>query len=1055
MPKKIRDLSRDWRPGDAARLARFINKTFEGWPGGGSDPRTPEEAERQVREHASLGVFVTEEEGEFRSFCSAYAKPTETKGAYVGLLTADPDFHGKGYGKAVLLAAVERVYQRGIARVDLHTWPGNMKAVPLYKKSGFMWSPESGQWGVYMQNFTPGARHNPIAQAFFRKHDWYATMKRDLSLTPDEHKRGKVRVYEYLWEEGGDRLRMVYDRRSWGLIEIETNDFLIGCSLPDEKLVAGIAQPVSWRIVNHGGEPLEVALIASADEGVSLDHRELLSVRRRAESRAEFIADPEIKEKEKEPRAQIIRTDVLVNGKPIRLEAGFEVVQAVHFSLDGDGMGLRPGRSEPVMIQCRSELATPSRVKLHLAASPGAELNLGTSSIELPARGAAQVPVQLTAAQAGAIELKVRSEVRAGGKLVKPKQAELHAHALGAGDVVGHVEKERVVLESAALRVHVSRCGGWTGVTDKLRNRWHVARLHGPQVGPPYAWDEFFETPCEARIEQDSGRVVAVLTTASIYRPGLVLEQRVALSSLPLIEVRSAIVNNTSAPFEGSIRQGAWFQIGTGKVSALVGGEVVEGVTGGASRHLAEHQLPDKGSEWAEGWFAATDEDGITAALLWDRAERVEWTELVRALPPAAPGESVSAGPMYVFVGEGGAFAVRRWWQLLFGERADREQRRPKAREPFEFGLSPRPLVAHGREAKAALTVDSVGRLELGGSLSLKMPPGLKCSPARVEFAGANQSRKVRRSATVSRGASAPEGAYQVEAIARIDRAIYHERQRVIALGDPGQRVTVKPLEKRSQFRISNGVLALTVAPGFMGSAISLERTAGARRGAPLLRSAYPDARPLSWMNPWTGGIQPGLGGLANMELFREGFTARPIARRGSQGIEWRGVRMTCSPKAEARREDTLSIDYLLAPGSAISAVCLRLTRRAGVAGWLEASFQLYPVLGGSHMAATITGEADGRADRVRCDYSGGVENSRWVIAENRKAGEAALLACGDREAAVGGNVWGRDGYCLTAGRSTTHEARETRESVFFAAFTDTTRARELAEALAELKGLP
>ena len=1050
MAKRIRDLSHDWRAGDAARLARFINKTFEGWPGGGSDPRTPEEAERQVREHASLGVFVTEEAGEFRSFCSLHAKPTETKGAYVGLLTADPDFHGKGYGKAVLLAAVERVYQRGIARVDLHTWPGNMKAVPLYKKSGFMWSPESDQWGVYMQNFTPGARRNPVAQEFFKKHDWYATMKRDLSLAPDEHKRGKVRVYEYVWEEGGDRLRMAYDRRSWGLVEIETTDFLIACSLEDEKLVAGVPQGVKWEIVNHRREPLEVALIASADDGISLDHRELLTVRGRSESRAEFAVDPEIREKEREPRAQIIRTDVLVSGQPIRLEAGFDVKQAVHFSLDGDGMGLRPGRAEPVAIKCRNELTKPARVKLYIAASPGVELKARTSTIELPARGSAEVPVQITAADAGAICMKVRSEVSAGGKMIRPKEAELYAHALGAGDVIGHVEKERVVLESAALRVQISRRGGWVGVTDKLRNRWHVASIGRPQVGPPYAWDEFFETPCEARIEQENGRAVAALTTPSIYRPGLALEERISLSNLPLVEVRTAVINNSASRFEGSVRQGAWFQIGRGKVSALIGGEVVEGVVGGASRHPAEHQLPEEGEEWAEGWVAAEDKDSVTAALLWDRAERVEWTELVRALPPAAPGESVSAGPIYLFVGEGGAFAARRWWQLLYGERADREQRQAETRHPFEFGLTARPLVVHGREAKATLAVDSIGRLAIGGTLSLKMPAGLRCSPARVEFTGANQSRKIRRPASVSRGASLPEGAYLAEAAARIDRAIYREKQRIIVLGDPGKRTTVSPTGKGSQFRIDNGLLTMTVAPGFMGSAISLKRG-----DEELLRSAYPEARPLSWMNPWTGGIQPGFGGLANTELFREGFKAREVTRRGSQGIAWKGVRLTCSPKAEARREDTLSVDYLIAPGSAILAVCLRLTCRAGIAAWLEASFQLYPILGGSHMDATITGEADERAGRLRCEYSGGVEHSRWVTAENRKAGEAVVLACGDKEAEVGGTVWGRDGYCLNAGRSTTHEAHETRESVFFVAFTEAAAARDLAEALAELKGLP
>ncbi len=1049
MAFRIRDLGREWRAGDAERLARFFNKTFDGWPGGGSDPQTPEEAARKVREHPQLGVFVSEEAGEFRSYCSLHARPNEKNGAYVGLLTADPEFHGRGYGKAVLLKAIERVYERGIARVDLHTWPGNMKAVPLYKKSGYMWSPESGQWGVYMQNFTPGARRNPVAREYFRKHDWYATLKRDLSLVPDEHKRGKVRVYEYLWEEGGDRLRMVYDRKSWGLLEVETNDFLIGCSLPDEKLVAGMPQRIRWRVENRRREPVEIALIANADEGVALDHRELLKVESTAESEAEFTIDPEIRGREKDPRSPIIRTDVMIDGRPVRLEAGFETVQAVSFSLDGDGQGLRASRIEPVVIRCRSELGRPARVKLHIAASPGVELSAATASVQLPAKGAAEVPVQVTAAGTGSVTLNVRSEVSSAKRTIRPKQAELHASVLAAGEVIGRVERDRVVLESAALRVSVWRRGGWISITDKLRNRHDVASAGRPQIGPPYFRDEFFEERCEARIEHEHGKATAVLTTTSMYRPGVALEERIRVSNLPVVSIEAAVINNSDKPLAASVNQGVWFQTG-GKVSALVGGEVVEGPDAGAGRHMGEHNLPDDGKEWTEGWRAAEGADGATAGTLWDTAERVEWGEVTRKLPAAAPGQSVSAGPMYVFVGEGGPFAVRRWWQMLFGARVDREQRPAEKRQPFEFGLSPRPLVIHGSESAATLVVDSVGKLELAGRLSIELPKGLSVSPVRLDFNGANQAHKVRRRAVVTRGARTPEGGYFAESTARLDRAIYHERQPIIVLGDPAKRVSVRSVEKGTQFRIANGVLALTVAPGFMGSAISL-----VREGEGLLRSAYPQARPLAWMNPWTGGIQPGFGGMAMDEVFKQTFRAREVTRRGSQGIEWRGVRVSCSPKEGQRREDALAVDYLLAPGSSIFAVCIRVTHRAAVSGWVDASFQLYPVIGGSYLDAVVSASADERASRIRCAYDGRIERSRWAIAENPKAGEAMVLASAGKDGFVGGIVWGRDGYCLSAWRGATHEARETSESVFLAAPIEAARARDLSEALVELKGLP
>jgi len=1052
---RIRELTGEWRRDDPERLARFWLKMGEGWPDGGWDPMTPEEIERNFREERSLGTFVAEVGDRIVSLCRIAARPDERNRAYVPFLTADPEFHGRGYGKAVLLRAVERAREKGIPQVDLHTWPGNLKAVPLYKKSGFMWSPDSGQWGVHMENFTPGARRHPAAQEFFRKHDWYRTMKRDLSLTPDEHKRGKVRVYEYVWEADGDRLRMVYDRQSWGLLEVETNDFLVGCFLEDERLVAGVPHEIRWQLVNRGKEPLEVVLVASADEGVTLDRKEVLRVAKSAELKAGFEIDPEIEEKEREPRVPIVRTELVVNGTPITLAAGFQVKQALGFSLDGEGQGLRPGRPERVVIQCRNELERPVEARVRIAASGGADLDRTSARVRLPARGTAEVPVVLCAAESGTVALKVEARARAGKQSVSPKAADLYAHVLGLGDLVGHVERDRVVLESAALRVSIWRRGGWGNVIDKVRNRREVAGIPAPAVGPPFAWDDLFATRCEARVEQEPGRVVAVLTTPSTYRKGVSLERRIALSNLPVIEVRDVLVNGSESRLEAALQTGVRLNARGGMTAAPSAHGVVREASDGAGRSLGEHRLSDKGEDWPEGWYAVEDEEGVATGVIWDEAERVEmqggWGNVRRRLPAAEPGRSTTPGPYYVFVGDGDSFTVRRWWQMLFGEREDREQRRPKTRRPLEFGLRPRPLVIHGTEATARLVADSVGQLELKGRVSVTMPDGVRAQPRTASFDGVTGKQPHRKRVAVSRRSRLPEGAYWAECTAEIDRAIYRERQPIIVLGDPGAAVQIVPAEDAGgPLRIENGSLALTIAPDFLGSAISLERN-----GEELLRSAYPEARPLSWENPWFGGIQPRLEGITRRDLLKERARVREIQRRGSQGIVWRGVRVSWSPKHEQARHSGLAVDYLLAPGSGILAVALRTTRRADTANWLDAGFELFPVLGGSHLDAVLTGQPDARAQRIRCEYGGGVRGNRWVMAENSKAGEAALLAGPGGETGTHGQVYGRDGYCLSAGIGSVHEARETKEAVFFISFTSADGARDLAEALSELKELP
>ena len=85
-------------------------------------------------------------------YCRTSPYGGEPDAAYVDLLNAVPDMHGHGIGKSLLLDAIGRCTERGLVRLDLHTWSANMKAVPLYKKTGFFWVPDTM---VYMQNYIP------------------------------------------------------------------------------------------------------------------------------------------------------------------------------------------------------------------------------------------------------------------------------------------------------------------------------------------------------------------------------------------------------------------------------------------------------------------------------------------------------------------------------------------------------------------------------------------------------------------------------------------------------------------------------------------------------------------------------------------------------------------------------------------------------------------------------------------------------------------------------------------------------------------------------------
>ena len=136
MLHKTRNLVEDWRKGDAEKLATFEMEADTAWPGGGGWQTTADEQEREIRESNLLGAYVTENERRIVSICTIRAKPGQKVNAFIPYLNCHPEYHGKKHGKSVLQAALDRACEAGFQRVDLYTWSGNLKAVPLYKKMG-------------------------------------------------------------------------------------------------------------------------------------------------------------------------------------------------------------------------------------------------------------------------------------------------------------------------------------------------------------------------------------------------------------------------------------------------------------------------------------------------------------------------------------------------------------------------------------------------------------------------------------------------------------------------------------------------------------------------------------------------------------------------------------------------------------------------------------------------------------------------------------------------------------------------------------------------------
>jgi len=1048
----IRNLVTDWRKGDGERLVRLELDADVNWPGGGGGwQTTAEEQERDIRESDLLGAFVTEDADRLVAICTLNAKPGQKEHAFVPHLNCHPDYQGKKHGKSVLRAAVAHAYEAGYRKVNLYTWPGNMRAVPLYKKTGFMWEPDTS---VHMENFTPAARRHPLGQAYFSDHDWYETLVRELTLAEDLVERGRVKVYEYLWQEGDSFLRMVFDRQSWGLLEVETETLMASCSLPDEKLVAGIPHTVRWRVVNKRPDPVQVFLVASGDPGVQIDKHEILEVRNTAEMDACFTLDPDIPEKTQDPKSAILRTSLVVGGQDVELAAGITVQQAVRAGIRSRRTVIAPGSPQTVALSLQSNLRQACTARVAVAPAGAINVTKREHRVDLAARSGAELPVEVSMAEEGAAGLDVVVETQTGELKVSTKRQRLDLLSASPMGVAGGVGEKHAHLSAGSLAIHARLRDGTATVYHTIRGRQAQRMEIGrPQLGPPFSWQDLFDEKADAWIERTDGAVTLCLRTKSILRPGLILERRITLDRGPVVQVGDTVINGSGRSYDLSVRQAYSMRSTRGCrwVVPKVDG-VYRDVEGGADRGLMGLKQPKEGDRWPEGWICLERPGGCAVGVIWEAADRVSagrHGDIQRTIGRIRPGASATLPPLRAFVGDGNWQTVKGWWQLLAGDCVpDTEDTEAATHTPIEMGVSPAPVIVGEGQGKARLSIRSVGDYRLDGTLHLDTPPGLRADVSRVPVKGLREGRPVSRGVNLTSTRRAAAGPLTLGLRFENEEARYRAACRAIVLDRRSTQVGIDRVDNGKALVLDNGILRVKVVPEFLGSVVSLERD-----GAEFVYSAYPEARIRGWENPWHGGIRPHYDRLWG-QLHKERFRGRVVQRKGKQGLVWRGVRVTCRVKLERARGHVVSLDYLLAPGVDVLAVVPTCRDVLGIASTGQMGFWIYPALAETSGNAAFYSPQDRSFTALAAPHWFDAGEWKWGgLVSDR--GEALFLSASGEGAWVSGESMGRDG-CLLFGSVERHmPARGRVEGLCFVGPTQGEEGIEAHAAWSEFGELP
>jgi len=930
-------------PEIAPRVAAMFNAFDELWPGGFAG-RVPYD-EQRVRDwlddtSAIADLIALDADGEPVGYCGLYPHWRDKHAAYVSVLGVVPRVKGHKYGKRMLLRAIEIAYGRGISRVDLHTWSGNLNAMPLYKKIGMFWVPETS---VYMQDYIPGLLRMPLADEWFERHpDWYECFVRSLEQAPDKHTIDGMELYRYVFEEGRDRLVAEVDRYGWGFCgieqELDGRRIAVRTRLQSHEIQIGIPNAMTISVENGKDEPVSVALMVEPFQGLAWDQAFPptldLPAHEQASVTRTFTVD-RTAETYKGEASEAVRSRILLDGRVLDLVTGGKIQPAVELMYQDGYCVASPGRETRVYLDLGNHVDEPvmGEVRAFVEGISGSQQVLPYAVSEDQVSGV-EIPLTLPAPAAPSpYTLHAMAILEHEGELREMPEYRLPIvpDADGLVTVVQVHDEDHLHLLTDQVDVSVDLEGGTIHVGRRsLPSPWQHVRV---ELGPPYGLnlDHTLKYAWETQREGDA--LTLTLRAESRQVAGLVIGKHVRVRP-GVREVEYWVTVSQLRP-GGSISIGARVHPGghggftinpfasVARVVVPLGDRVLE--ADATLDVVNENVIPQEPAAWKETWAAVRyGADDSLSAWFW-KAQGVSKVKMEGGalssleIEPVSlqPGENTELCHLWFGLGYARVSEVRvRWCQLVGAAQAPYDERTfgPDTVAPLAASLVGEKVLHPGTnrrviELSFATAYPFEGELRLGvpdgweagfvtvegPSPAVPMPDPTPKTPAQLEIEVMVPEASAAASATI-------ELQFRGEWEMRFPLAVLAAQRGQV-------EVAAEQLSGQRVLSVSNGVLRFAVCANVGGNLIRLQDA----EGRTYLYDQFPEVKPYLFFTSHIGGVEP----IAFWPSAEDPFEAlEQVAVETVEEGLWRGARASWAvEKRERLRGQCYSVSYLVLPG--------------------------------------------------------------------------------------------------------------------------------------------
>ncbi|QWC23860.1 GNAT family N-acetyltransferase [Bacillus haikouensis] len=896
--KKVRIV--EYHEGLAKGIAKMWNESRENW-GGDSTVTTEQDVIEKEANSSNLHLYLAMVGDEVVGYCGLSQYREDEGAMYIPLLNVHPDYHGLKIGKQLVLKALEKTIELKWPRLDLFTWPGNTKAVPLYKKCGFFW--EDRDDTTHLMNFIPSVLQVDWLKPFFEKHDWYSASQRIIEVKPDGIKDKDHTYYEYKWEAGDEFVRVQFERTGRGIRLIETQELLVEMKLPDFKLLEKEEHLVSYRVVNKTTTPVDVSIWGMSTEIVN--HSFIGKETVEGEWTGEYPAVLTLPDREPSPwkTHPVVSANIEVDGKLFPLKMGVYPKQAGKLHLRTVNKHWRQNQKAVLHLDIESQLEEDAHWTVKLPHSHVVKWSQAEINAEIKGKSRISVPLHAELLKNGFYSEEVKIEVvkKDGESFEFSSRLALEFPGLGAR--FGGESEDHWKAFTGPYFVEIEKRNHFVKIGSVL-SKQSPTTLFTPRLGKPFSEEfskkeassvEYIETPeafvVKTTLESEAFPSVVLNTYLNLYGSGIVDIKHEVVNKSKETKEQLYLIQPLPIEFKGmAIPQ---------KEGVVIGDE--------AMMPFMDY-IRDK--EISERWLFTSGANGETKGLAWPEGaigRKNDWHFAIeyKVDPVQSQGE-VCLGPIQVGINT--APSWKEWRSLVLGDDMKRLEECPLySLEPSDGNLVSAAGDHAGYSFRSMLTPYLDGTLELKnevGSMNKTVTKKDETTDVNVELH------------------------HREAGLKRIKGKFHSQSQRAsfetISMVTGEKEIEI--VEKADGWTVDNGVLSFKAAEGYYPGIYSLMY-----KNKEFLHHQYPAPGPKAWWNPWGGGIRYTFMNVSPYSMLKEPTSVNPVTKQDSNGNSWRGLAVTTALKEhESMKGITLRQYALTLPEVPVLAFYCEIEQESG-----------------------------------------------------------------------------------------------------------------------------